>query len=475
MLSYMQQVGKALMIPVAVLPAAAVLMGIGYWLDPVGWGIDNPTAAFFIKAGSSIIDSIGILFAVGVAYGTAKDKDGSAALSGLTAWLVTTTLLSPDSIAMISRIPLTEVSPAFVKIQNPFIGIVCGVVAASLYNRYSDINLPLALAFFSGRRFIPVATALAMMLFSGVLLIIWPLVYNNLVIFGIYISGLGPLGAALYGFFNRILIPFGMHHPLNAVFWFDVAGINDIGNFWSGKGTLGVTGMYQAGFFPIMMFGLVGAAFAFVRTAYPQNIHKVRSIMLSAAFASFFTGVTEPIEFAFMFSAPGLYILHALLTGLSMYLTASFQITAGFGFSAGFIDFLLSSQMPLANRPYMLLVLGVIFVSLYYFPFVYLIKRFNLKTPGREDVHQNTLSPQSITTYYNTAKLILQALGGAHNLKLLDNCATRLRIEIFDDKVVDQTTLRNHSLALIKLDEKNLQIVIGPKVELLCNEIKKLL
>src|SRR4051812_43315355 len=252
------------MLPVAVLPAAAILMGIGYWIDPTGWGADSPLAAFLIKAGSSIIDNIPILFAVGVALGMSKERDGSAALSGLVAFLVVTTLLSTDAVALLERIDPSKVDPSFIKIKNAFVGIISGIVASIMYNRYSHVKLPDAFAFFSGKRLVPIMTAVSMLVVSGVLFFIWPLIYTALVTFGKTISDLGPVGAGLYGFFNRLLIPTGLHHALNSVFWFDVANINDIGNFWASKGVKGVTGMYQAGFFPIMMFGLPAAALAMV-------------------------------------------------------------------------------------------------------------------------------------------------------------------------------------------------------------------
>jgi len=373
------------MLPVAVLPAAAILMGIGYWIDPTGWGSGNPVAAFFIKAGGSIIDNIPILFAVGVALGMAKQRDGSAALSGLVAYLVVTTLLSTNTVAMLQGIDVENVNPAFSKIGNAFVGILSGIVAANMYNRFSHVQLPDALAFFSGKRLVPIMTSVAMLVVSLALFFIWPVVYSGLVSFGTAISKLGAVGAGIYGFFNRLLIPTGLHHALNSVFWFDVAGINDIGNFWSGKGEKGVTGMYQAGFFPIMMFGLPAAGLAMYHTAKPERKKQVASLMLAAGFAAFFTGVTEPVEFAFMFLAPGLYLLHAFLTGLSLTIAALFHWTAGFGFSAGFIDFFLSSRLPLANQPLMLIVQGLVFAVIYYFLFRFFITKFDLKTPGRED------------------------------------------------------------------------------------------
>ena len=290
-------------------------MGIGYWVDPVGWGGNSQLAAFLIKAGAAIIDNMPILFAVGVAFGLSKDKNGAAALAGLVAFEVVVTLLSAGAVAMLTGTPADQVSPAFGKINNQFVGILCGVVAGELYNKFHTLELPKFLAFFSGKRFVPIITSVVMIVVSFILLYIWPAIYNSLVSFGISIAKMGAIGAGIYAFFNRLLIPVGLHHALNSVFWFNVAGINDIGRFWGSpaaayeglpeavKGAYHV-GMYQAGFFPIMMFGLLGACLAFIKTAKPENREKVKSIMLAAGFASFFTGVTEPIEFAFMFVAP---------------------------------------------------------------------------------------------------------------------------------------------------------------------------
>ena len=289
MMKYLQRIGRSLMLPVAVLPAAAILMGIGYWIDPTGWGADSPIAAFLIKAGASIIDNMAILFAVGVALGMSKDKDGSAALSGLVAYLVVTTLLGTNSVAMLQGVDPADVNAAFGKIGNQFIGILSGIVGATMYNRFSHVKLPDALAFFSGKRLVPIMSAVAMLVVSAVLFFVWPIIFSGLVSFGTTISKMDFVGAGLYGFFNRLLIPTGLHHALNSVFWFDVAGINDIGKFWSGEGVKGVTGMYQAGFFPVMMFGLPAAALAMYHTAKTKKKKQVASLMLAAGFASFFT------------------------------------------------------------------------------------------------------------------------------------------------------------------------------------------
>ncbi|ASS92597.1 N-acetylglucosamine-specific PTS transporter subunit IIBC [Peribacillus simplex] len=488
MKKYLQKIGRSLMLPVAVLPAAAILMGIGYWIDPAGWGAGSPLAAFLIKAGSSIIDNMAILFAVGVALGMSKGKDGAAALSGLVAYLVVTTLLSTDSVAMLQGIDAKDVNPAFEKIENAFVGILSGLIAAAMYNRFSKVVLPDAFAFFSGKRLVPILTAVVMLLVSLILFFVWPLIYSWLVIFGEGISELGAVGAGLYGFFNRLLIPTGLHHALNSVFWFDVIGLNDIGKFWAGTGIKGTTGMYQAGFFPVMMFGLPAAALAMYHSAKSRKKKQVASLMLAAGFASFFTGVTEPLEFAFMFVAPALFVVHALLTGISLAIAATFQWTAGFGFSAGFIDFVLSSRLPLANEPYMLLLQGLAFAVIYYFLFRFLITRFNLMTPGREDDTEDELDGggaiseadksqggNNESKFFGMASAIYEGLGGDANVTSVDNCVTRLRVEVENMGAVDQNKIKSTGVAGINIvGPQSIQVIVGTQVQFIADEIEKI-
>ena len=345
MFNYLQKIGKALMVPVAVLPAAAIMLGIGYWIDPTGWGANSQLAAFLIKAGAAIIDNMPILFAVGVAFGLSKDKHGAAALTGLVAFEVVTTLLSTGAIAQITGTPIEEVPAAFGKINNQFIGILCGVVSGEIYNRFHQIQLPNFLAFFSGKRSVPIITSFVMVAVSGLLFFIWPTMFGGLTTFGEGFAKFGPIGAGLFGLFNRLLIPLGLHHTLNSIFFFNLIGINDIGRFWGDpanalvdlpevvKSTYHV-GMYQAGFFPVMMFGLPAAGLAMYMTAKPERKSEIGSLMLAAGVAAFVTGVTEPLEFAFMFAAPLLYALHAILTAISLTVVAYLGTTAGFAFSA---------------------------------------------------------------------------------------------------------------------------------------------
>ena len=484
-MKYFQRIGRPLMLPVGVLPAAAVLMGMGYWIDPSGWGGDSAMAAFLIKAGSSIIDNMAVLFAVGIALGMSKDKDGSAALSGLVAFLVVTTLLSTDSVAMLQGIKPEAVNPAFAKIGNQFIGILSGLIAAEMYNRFSHVQLPQALAFFSGKRLVPIMSAVAMIVASAILFFVWPVIFTALVSFGTAISKLGWVGAGLYGFFNRLLIPTGLHHALNSVFWFDVAGINDIGNFWAGTGTKGITGMYQAGFFPVMMFGLPAGAFAMYQAARPEKKKVVASLMIAAGFASFFTGVTEPLEFSFMFVAPALYFVHAVLTGLSLAVAAFFHWTAGFGFSAGLVDFVLSFRLPLANQPYMLILQGLVFAALYYFLFKFLIAKFNLMTPGREEGEgeededmptEKTIDvPEGGNKFTPMATKIYAGLGGDENVTAVDNCTTRLRIQVKDMDKVDQKAIKATGVPGINVVGKNdIQVIVGTEVQFVADEINKI-
>ena len=482
MFGYLQKIGRSLMIPVAVLPAAALLLGIGYAIDPTGWGANNIMAALLIKSGGALIDNMPILFAVGIAFGMSDDKNGSAALTGLVGFLVVTTLLAPASVALLMNIPLGEVPAAFGKINNPFIGILVGIISAELYNKFSKVELHKALAFFSGRRLVPIIMSFVMIAFSFVLLFVWPYIYGYLINFGEWIQKMGAVGAGLYGFFNRLLLPLGLHHALNSVFWFDVAGINDIPNFLAGGangvGIPGVTGMYQAGFFPIFMFGLVGAGCAFVKTAKPKNRAKVASLMLAACLASFFTGVTEPLEFAFMFVAPGLYVLHAIFTGLSVFIAAHFHWIAGFGFSAGLFDMILSTQNPLAVNWYMLIPLGIVFFFLYYFSFTFFIRLFKMKTPGREVSTDADTKKQTDTkggSHAEVAASILPLVGGKENIVLVDNCVTRIRLSVKDSSLVKKEELKKIVAGVLIPSKTAVQVVIGPEVEFVTEEFKKLI
>ena len=478
MMRYLQRLGKSLMLPVACLPVAAILQGIGYWIDPIGWGANSVIAAFLLKAGGCLIDQMAILFAIGVAVGMSDDNDGTAGLAGLVSWLITTTVLSTSSVAMLLGIEEAAVDPAFSKIQTQFIGILCGLIAAACYNKFKNTKLPDAFSFFSGKRCVAIVTAGASCISTLILFFVWPVIYNALVSFGEMIMGLGAVGAGIYGFFNRLLIPFGLHHALNSVFWFDVAGINDIGKFWGNAagGVLGQTGMYMSGFFPVMMFGLPAAALAMYHTAKKSRKKIAAGLLLSVAFASFFNGVTEPLEFSFMFLAPVLYVIHALLTGVSMAVVALLPARAGFNFSAGLIDLVLSFKAPFALNPWMLIPIGLVVGVIYYVIFRVVIVAMDLKTPGREDEDENETKVQLANNdYTEVAKIVLEGIGGPSNVASVDNCITRLRLEVKDYTKVNESKIKSAGVAgVIRPSKTAVQVIIGTKVQFVADEFKKL-
>ena len=477
MMKYLQKLGKSLMLPVAVLPVCSILMGIGYWIDPTGWGANSAIAAFLIKAGGSIIDNMGILFAIGVGVGMSEDNDGTGGLAALVSWLMITTLLSPAVVGMLKGIPVEEVAPAFGKIATQFTGILAGLIGSTCYNKFKGTKLPSALAFFSGKRSVAIVTAGMSIVAALILFFAWPAIFGALVSFGEMIMGAGAIGAGIYGFFNRLLIPFGLHHALISVFWFDIAGIDDIGKFWGQieGGVKGVTGMYQAGFFPVMMFGLPAGALAMYHTA-KENKKKVAAGLLgAAALSAFFTGVTEPLEFAFMFLAPGLYVVHALLTGITVAVVAALPVRAGFNFSAGFVDWFLSFKAPMALNPIYLLGIGLIVAVIYYVVFRIVIVKFNLKTPGREDDDDETKVVLANDNFTEVARIVLEGIGGKENVTSIDNCITRLRLEIKDYTKVDEKKIKSAGVAgVIRPGKTSVQVIIGTQVQHVADEFKKL-
>lgn len=472
-MKYFQRLGKSLMLPVAALPVASILMGIGYWIDHDGWGANSITAAFLLKAGGALIDNMGLLFAIGVGVGMSDDNDGTAGLAGLVSWLVITTLLSTGAVAMFKGIEVEAVDAAFSKTETQFIGILAGLIGASCYNKFKNTKLPDALGFFSGKRSVAIMTALASLFAVLVLFFVWPVVYNALVAFGKSIISLGAIGSGIYAFFNRLLIPTGLHHALNSVFWFDVAGINDIGNFWGGTGVLGQTGMYMTGFFPVMMFGLPGAALAMYHTAKDNRKKGVYGLLLAAALSSFFTGVTEPLEFAFMFLAPGLYVVHALLTGVSAVVTTLLPVRAGFNFSAGFVDWFLSFKAPMALNPWMIILIGLVFFALYYIIFRIIIAKFDLKTPGREDDDEFEENIFISGDMNELAIKYIDALGGYDNIVSVDNCVTRLRLGVKDNGIIEDKNLTKlGAKGIMRPGKKNIQVIVGTNVQFVADAIK---
>ncbi|WP_308165728.1 N-acetylglucosamine-specific PTS transporter subunit IIBC [Arcanobacterium phocae] len=510
----LQRLGKALMGAVAVMPVAAILMGIGYWFDPTGWGSNSVVAAVLIKSGAAVLDNLGWLFAVALAFGLSRDNNGAAALSGFIGFATIKMLLNEKSVAGFQGIDLDKLDGA-AKLdwasqgwgamgdKNVLVGIFVGILAAWVYNRFSRTKLPPFLAFFSGRRLVPILTSLLAIVMAGVLYFVWPFVYSALFHFGQSIQGMGALGAGIYAFANRLLIPTGLHHALNSIFWFDVIGIDDIGNFLGGGKTIaaaaaatdaascpgvgvwadgtctviGEIGRYQAGFFPVMMFGLPAAALAMYLRANTKSQKAVGSLMMAGALASFFTGVTEPLEFAFMFVAPVLYLVHAVLTGISVFLAAMFHWTAGFGFSAGLVDMVLSARNPLANEWYMLLVQGLVFAAIYFVVFYFLIGALNLKTPGRvDDAEEQNVQLADDTEFSGVAATVIEGLGGIENIESIDYCATRLRTVVKDYVKVSEKTIKSAGVAgVIRPSQRSVQVVVGPQVQFVYDEVADLL
>lgn len=485
MMKYLQKLGKSLMLPVACLPVCGILMGIGYILAPAAMagevagftagGVAYTIGLFLIKAGGALIDNMAWLFAIGVAVGMSDDNDGTAGLAGLVSFLMITTLLSSGTVAGLTG---KEANAAFGKINNQFIGILAGLIGSACYNRFKSTKLPDALAFFSGKRAVAIVTAMVSIIASAILFVVWPLLYGALVAIGETFLGWGPVGAGVYAFFNRLLIPFGLHHALNSVFWFDVAGINDLANFWGNTGTYGETGIYMTGFFPFMMFGLPAACLAMYHTAKKSNKKAVYGLLASAAFCSFFTGVTEPIEFSFMFLAPGLYLVHALLAGITAAITVALPIRAGFSFSGGAVDMVLSSFTPLAQNPWLLIPVGIVVGVIYYLVFRFVIAKFNLKTPGREDddVEAEKKVVLSNDNFTEVAKIVLEGLGGKGNVTSLDNCVTRLRLEVKDYTKVDEKKIKSAGVAgVMRPSKTSVQVIVGTKVQFVADEMKKML
>ncbi|MCR2823651.1 N-acetylglucosamine-specific PTS transporter subunit IIBC [Lederbergia panacisoli] len=454
MLGFLQRIGKALMLPIAVLPAAGLLLRFG---QP-----DLLDIPFLANSGNAVFENLALIFAIGVAIGFAKDNNGAAALAGAIGYLV-----------------LTEGAKSLNDTINMGVlgGIIAGIIAGSLYNRFHDIKLPDWLGFFGGRRFVPIITSLVMVILAFIAGFGWPPVQNAIDGLGNWIIGLGAAGAGLFGFFNRLLIPLGLHHVLNNLFWFQFGEFNgktgDIARFFAKDPTAGT---YMTGFFPIMMFGLPAAAFAIIAAAKRERRKAVFGMFISLALTSFITGITEPIEFSFMYVAPLLYGVHAVLTGISLWLTTTLGIKDGFTFSAGGIDYLLNFNI--ATKPGLLLLIGLIYAAIYFIIFYLLIKALNLKTPGREDEEiieeDNVLSP-SDNKYERMAYQFIQDLGGHDNITAIDNCTTRLRLNIRDmDKVRDSALKAHGAKGISKLSKTNLQVVVGTDVEFVADAMKKM-
>jgi N-acetylglucosamine PTS system EIICBA or EIICB component len=457
-MGYIQKLGKALMTPVAVLPAAALLLRLGA-PDILNW-------PWMFQAGDAIFGNLAVIFAVGIAVGLAEENNGVAGLAALVGYFV-----------------LTKVGTSFDKTINMGVlaGFLSGMVAGYLYNKYRNIKLPDFLGFFGGKRFVPIITSIYMLIIGVLAGYVWPLIQHGLNTFGNAIAGSGAFGAMIFGILNRALIPFGLHHVLNSLFWFqfgtftDAAGkvVNgDLTRFFAHDPTAGT---FMTGFFPIFMFALPAACLAMITTARPEKRKAITGMMLGIALTSFLTGITEPIEFTFLFLAPGLYAVHALLTGLSMFITASLGMKLGFGFSAGAIDYVLNYGI--ATKPALLWAVGAAFAVIYYLVFVFVIKKFDLPTPGREEDNADE-SVEDVTAQQadltERAHNILLALGGKENITSLDACITRLRVAVKDMSLVNEGRLKQlGATGVMKMDAVSLQVIVGTVADPLASYINR--
>ena len=494
MMKWLQKLGKALMLPVAALPVCGILMGIGYALAPAVMGAEGSTtgAAYtigflLVKAGGALIDNMAWLFAIGAAVGLADDHDGTAGLAGLVSFLMMQQLLSPAVVGTIRAAVGSTLEEgtvdyiAFSKIAgNSFIGILAAIIGAACYNKFKNTQLPDWLAFFSGKRFVAIATGLISILVSVVLLFVWPVIFDALVAIGNGIAGMDGIGAGIYAFLNRLLIPTGLHHALNNVFWFDTIGLGDLSHFWAGETSADVgwsLGMYMSGFFPCMMFGVLGAALAMVKTA--KNKKAAIGLVLSAAICAFVCGVTEPFEFGFMFLCFPLYVVYAALYGIFTVITYYSGFRAGFCFSAGATDLVFSASLPAAAKTWMIIPLGIAAFLVFYFVFYFAITKFDLKTPGREDddVEESEKNIKlSNNNYTAIATGVLAAVGGKENITGADYCATRLRLEVKDSSAVNEKAVKAAGAAgVIRPSKTSCQVVIGPQVQFVFDELKKML
>ena len=489
MMKYLQKLGKALMLPVAALPVCGILMGIGYALAPAVMGAEGATSGaaytvgfLLIKAGGALIDNMAWLFAIGAAVGLSDDHDGTAGLAGLVSFLMMQQLLSPGVVGAVRTLEEGSVDYiAFSKIAgNSFIGILAAIIGAACYNKFKNTQLPDWLAFFSGKRSVAIVTAVASIVVSVILLFVWPIIFGVLVALGNGIAKMGGVGAGIYAFLNRLLIPTGLHHALNNVFWFDTIGLGDLSHYWAGDTSADVgwsLGMYMSGFFPCMMFGIAGAALAMVQTA--KNKKAAIGLVVSAAICAFVCGVTEPFEFGFMFLCFPLYIVYAALYGIFTIITYYSGFRAGFCFSAGATDLVFSASLPAAAKTWMIIPLGIAAFVVFYLVFRFAITKFDLKTPGREDEDEEA-AEANITLanndYTAIAKGVLAAVGGKGNVANVDYCATRLRFEIKDHTAVDEKAVKKAGAAgVIRPSKTACQVVIGPKVQFVYDELKKML
>ncbi|MCT1904262.1 glucose-specific PTS transporter subunit IIBC [Oceanobacillus sojae] len=504
-----QQFGKSFMLPIAILPAAGLLLGIGGALSNPNTINAYPILDQFLlqaiftimsSAGDIVFANLPVIFAVGVAIGMARSDKGTAGLAALIGYLVMNAtinaiLLITDNLAADNLSAVGQgVTLGIQTLESGvFGGIIVGIMAGLLHNRFNKIELPQFLGFFGGSRFVPIVTSFAAIILGTIMYYVWPMIQTVIFSFGDIVNATGYIGTFFYGFILRMLGPFGLHHIFYLPFWqTGLGGALEIGGqlvqgtqniFFAQLGDPETTKFFEgtsrfmSGRFITMMFGLLGAAYAIYRTAKPENKKVVGGLMLSAALTSFLTGITEPLEFSFLFVAPLLYVVHAIFDGLAFMLAHIFQITIGQTFSGGFIDFILFGVLQgeaLTNWMYVIPI-GIIWFFLYFFTFTFLIKKFNFKTPGREDkkAEDDTTVQTAQVSGAERPTAIIQALGGRENLVDIDNCATRLRVTVKDGEMINKEALQETGSRGVIVKGEGVQVIYGPQVSVIKNEIEE--
>lgn len=452
MFNLLQKIGKALMTPIAVLPIAAILLRLGFGDIPF---INGEFATILKSAGEVIFANLDLLFGIGIAYGLAKNSDGTAGLSGGVGVIVAKSIyINIDSSVN----------------MGVFVGIIMGVIAGTLYNRFYTIKFPEYLGFFSGKRFIPIVTVFSAILVGILAGYFWQYAQNLINSFSSIIISLNEVGTFIYGVLNRALIPLGLHHILNSIFWFqlgeytyikdgvEVVANGDLHRFFAGDKTAGI---YMSGFYIVMMFGLPSMALAIYLATDKKFKTKAKVLLFGVAFTSFLTGITEPLEFMFLFIAPPLFLLHSILTGLALATAQYFNIYAGFGFSAGFIDFIINYK--LSTNAILIIPLGVVFGFIYFILTFYTIKLFKFK-----------IIEQEIGEEKSDTKEFIDALGGEENIIETDSCITRLRMNLKDTKNINEKKLKElGAKGVITIDKNSLQVVLGTNSQEIAEEIKE--
>lgn len=480
-LEALQKLGKSLMLPIAVLPVAGLMNRLG--------APDLLNLPFIQDAGAALFTYLPLLFAIGIAVGLAKEGHGAAALAGAVSYMVLGavsqdinyaiqlgTLFAPEEgyKTLVASGALTQID------MQVFQGIIAGIIAGLCYNRFRDIKLPDWLQFFGGKRFVPIVTGGCSIVVGGILGVIWPYFQTALDMAAHWMTSASMVGEFVYGFLNRLLIPFGLHHIINTYVWFNYGSFTDatgqtvtgeITRFMQGDPT---AGNYLAGFFPIMMFALPAIALAMYVCAKKKNKPIVGGMLFSVGLTAFLTGITEPIEFMFMFLAPVLFVIHAILTGLSLVITSMFGVLDGFSFSAGLFDYVLN--WGLATNPWIIIPIGLAFAAVYFLLFVFVIKKFDIKTPGREDddFDEETDTEVKDSSLEDLAEEYIEAIGGANNIKELEACITRLRLVLGNNKNIDEKSLKKLGAAgVMKAGDNVTQVVVGTKAELLADAMRR--